>query len=101
MSHLLDRFKTLTDAHNDLVARQLATQSATEAEKNRVAALKQAQVSNMLNANNTIAALKKKVDTLREESLSLQQQAEDRVVNVSSRTRDLGQVSAHAGCVCV
>lgn len=92
VSGLLDRFKTLTEAHKDLTTRQEATQKETEVEKGRVATLKQAQVSSMLNANNQIAALKKRLDQLRDESLALQQQAEDRVINVSSRTRELGQV---------
>ena len=69
---LLERFRILTEAHADLTARQAVTVENTEAEKARVVALKQAKVNEMLRANNTMAALKKRYDAVVEDTNVMQ-----------------------------
>lgn len=92
ISGLLDRYKTLTDAHADLEGRQRETMVHTEAQKARVTVLRQAKSQEALQANNIISNLKNELEEARELGVSLQQQADDQVDLVSSRSRVLGQV---------
>jgi hypothetical protein len=60
-------------AYDDLTKRQNATNEATQAEKARVSALREAKVNEMLRANNTMATLKKRFESVCEEVVAMQQ----------------------------
>jgi len=92
IADLLNRYKTLKDANEDLGRRQNKHDSENEGKRNEFANVTKVKQNTILNSNNEIASLQKKLEHAEQEVLVLQNDVDLTIQSTSGKTLDLGQI---------
>lgn len=92
IADLLNRYKTLKDANEDLGRRQNKHDSENEGKRNDFANVTKVKQNAILNSNNEIASLQKKLEYAEQEALVLQNDVDLTIRSTSDKTLDLGQI---------
>ncbi len=87
-----NRYKTLKDANEDLARRQNKHDSENEGKRNDFANVTKVKQNAILNSNNEIASLQKKLEHAEQEVLVLQNDVDLTIRSTSDKTLDLGQI---------
>ncbi|RYE82667.1 MAG: hypothetical protein EOO65_05160, partial [Methanosarcinales archaeon] len=89
---VLERFKTLTSAHFDLLSEQQRLMNAIEEERRNLARVQKAASTQMLTSENITSKLKARLEELRGVVTSLQTGAEESTVQKGRQHLEVGQI---------
>lgn len=91
VSDLLNRYKTLKDANTDLTDRLRHYEDSNESKRTDFVHYTKEQTNDMLNFNNEIASMQKKLETSQTDALQMQNDVDSQIRSTSDRTLELGQ----------
>ncbi|CAM9761112.1 unnamed protein product, partial [Chrysoparadoxa australica] len=89
---LLNRFKTLKDANRDLSRGQGLDEAENERLRNEYASYTKECANEILNENNEIAAMQKRLEVSGRDVFILQNELDNKIRSMSDRTLEMGQV---------
>ena len=89
---LLNRYKTLKDANRDLTERQKEHEEENEDKRIAFASFTKERANEILNANNEIASLQKRLEVTEALTFRLQNQVDSTIRGMSDKTLELGQI---------
>merc|ERR1711988_850715 len=89
---LLNRYKTLKDANHDLADRQRENEQESENKRVSFKNFTKERANEILNANNEIASLQKKLESSEAMTYRLQNEVDSTIRGMSDKTLELGQI---------
>jgi chromosome segregation ATPase len=92
IQELLNRYKTLMDANHDLADRQRENEGESENKRVHFANYTKERANEILNANNEIASLQKKLESGEALAYRLQNEVDFSIRGNSDKTLELGQI---------
>ena len=92
ISDLLNRYKTLQDANEDLTKNSRLKEEENETNRTEFSTYTKVRTNEILNRNNDIASLQKKLEEAESHAIRLQQEVETSMRSISDKTLELGQV---------
>ena len=91
---LLNRYKTLRDANNDLTKRQIHHDQENEAKRAEFSQFSKERTNDVLNRNNEIASLQNSLEVCGVRTLKMQNNVDSSIRNMSDKVLQLGQMLA-------
>jgi len=91
---LLNRYKTLRDANNDLTKRQVQHDIENENKRQQFSQFTKERANEVLNQNNAIATLQKNLESCTIKTLEMQSDVDTGIRNMSDKVLQLGQMLA-------
>lgn len=88
---LLNRYKTLKDANTDLKERLQTYEDSNESKRAEYVHYTKEQTNEILNFNNEIASMQKRLETAESEALRMQNELDGQIRSISDRTLEIGQ----------
>jgi len=92
IQELLNRYQTLKDANHDLSDRQRAHEQENEDKRVSFSNFQKERANMILNANNEIASLQKKLESAESLTYRLQNEVDSTIRGMSDKTLELGQI---------
>lgn len=92
IENLLKRYKTLRDANEDLARKQQRTEELNEEKRAEFNNYVKERTNEILNFNNEIASLQKKLEQAEAKRLRVQTEVDHSIRTASDKTLELGQI---------